>query len=192
VEELISGQIRSPSVQMRIHPGGRPLVLSTHDQVLGGELQQTFVGCRFPAEQAYAASIVREARKAGDYLATRRLTGSFGVDFIVTRRDAVWQPYAVEINLREGDTSHPFGTLRLLTNGSLDRAKTTCRTRYGQKEFYSCHRQTRASRLPQVRVQEVPRCGNRRRARLARYRSDSYSGTEEAEVKRCNVTGLSS
>jgi hypothetical protein len=121
---------------MRIHPGGPPLVHSTHDQVLGGELRQTFVGCRFPAEQANAASIVREARKAGDCLATRGLTGSFGIDFIVMRRDAVWQPYAVEINLRDGGTSHPSGTLRLPTNGSLDRAKTTFRTPYGQKKFY--------------------------------------------------------
>jgi hypothetical protein len=57
VEQLISGEIRSPSVQMRILPCGRPLVISTHDQVLDGELQQTFMGCRFLAERAYAAQL---------------------------------------------------------------------------------------------------------------------------------------
>jgi hypothetical protein len=42
----------------------------------------------------------------------------------------------VEINLREAGTSHPYGTLCLLTDGSLDRAKTTFRTPCGQAKHY--------------------------------------------------------
>src|SRR5215216_163381 len=48
VEELLDvpGMV-SPSVQLRILPGGEPLVLSTHSQVLGGPNRQVYLGCRF-------------------------------------------------------------------------------------------------------------------------------------------------
>jgi len=135
-EELIAGEIRSPSVQMRVLPDGEPLVVSTHDQVLGGDLNQTCVACHFPAGPEYAAGIVREARKAGEYLAARGVAGRLGVDFVVARRNGSWAPYAVEINLHEGGTSHPYGTLWLLTDGSLDEEKTTFRAPSGQAKHY--------------------------------------------------------
>jgi hypothetical protein len=135
-EELIAGEIRSPSVQMRVLPGGEPLVISTHDQVLGGELNQTFVACQFPASRDYAAGIVGEARKVGEYLAARGVAGRLGVDFVVVRRNGSWAPYAVEINLHEGGTSHPYETLWLLTDGSLDEAKTIFRAPSGQAKHY--------------------------------------------------------
>jgi len=136
VEELIPGEIRSPSVQMRILPGGKPIVLSTHDQVLGGELGQTFVACRFPAAPEYAPVIVPEALKVGAYLAKEGVVGRFGIDFVVARRDHGWQPYAVEVNLREGGTSHPWGALWLLTDGSLDETKTRFYAPSGQVKHY--------------------------------------------------------
>jgi pheganomycin biosynthesis PGM1-like protein len=136
VEQLIGGTVRSPSVQMRILPCGEPVLLSTHDQVLGGDLGQTFVACSFPAAPAYAAVIAREARKAGGYLSSRGLMGRFGIDFVVARHDGGWHPYAVEINLREGGTSHPYETLWLLTGGSLDQTSATFRTPIGQVKHY--------------------------------------------------------
>jgi hypothetical protein len=45
-------------------------------------------------------------------------------------------PYAVEINLHEGGTAHPYETLWLLTDGSLDEAKTTFRAASGQAKHY--------------------------------------------------------
>ena len=95
-------------------------MVSTHDQVLVVELGQTFVACRFPAKREYAAAIVREARKVGAALAAEGVVGRFGIDFVVARCDGDWVPSAVEINLREGGTSHPYGALWLLTDGSLD------------------------------------------------------------------------
>jgi len=136
IEELITGQIRSPSVQMRILPDGTPTVISTHDQVLGGEFGQTFVGGQFPADPHYAPLIVDEARKVGDYLATEGVVGRFGVDFVVAKRATGWVPYAVEINLREGGTSHPYGALSLLTGGSLDERKVCFTTPSGQIKHY--------------------------------------------------------
>jgi hypothetical protein len=46
-----------------------------------------------------------------------------------------WQHYAVEINLREGGTSHPWGTLWLLTQGTLD-PQGIYRATSGQKKYY--------------------------------------------------------
>jgi hypothetical protein len=38
----------------------------------------------------------------------------------VRKADGAWDPYAIEINLRKGGTTHPFLTLQFLTNGSYD------------------------------------------------------------------------
>jgi len=76
---------------------------------LGGAHGQTFVGCHFPADTTYAAAIMAEARKIGEHLARTGAIGRLGVDFVVARRDDRWQPYAVEINLREGGTPRTRG-----------------------------------------------------------------------------------
>lgn len=51
-------------------------------------------------------------------LAKKGAIGRFGVDFIIVPQDFDdYEIYALEINLRQGGTTHPFETLRLLTNG---------------------------------------------------------------------------
>lgn len=122
VEELITGaEVRSPSVQLRVLPSGEVELLSTHDQLLGGPSGQSYLGARFPADVAYAARISAEARTIGDRLAREGVLGRFAVDFVVVR-GAVggWDPYAIEINLRKGGTTHPFLTLQFLTDGRYD------------------------------------------------------------------------
>ena len=58
VEELTRGTgTVSPSVQLRILPDGSSEVVSTHDQILGGPDDQVYLGCRFPASEAYRAPI---------------------------------------------------------------------------------------------------------------------------------------
>ena len=55
VEERIAGdRFTSPSAQVDIRPDGRVIVLATHEQVLGGESGQVYLGCRFPADPVYA------------------------------------------------------------------------------------------------------------------------------------------
>lgn len=139
VEELITGaELASPIVQLRVLPGGNPLILSTHDQVLGGELGQTFVGCRFPASPAYATVIVAEAGKVGRALADLGVVGRFGVDFVVARHhDGILRAYAVEVNLREGGTSHPWGTLWLLSGGRFDPGPGTYVTARGPRSYFA-------------------------------------------------------
>ena len=55
----------SPSVQLRIDPQGEVVLLSTHDQILGGPSNQVYQGCRFPAEAPYRRQIQEAARKVG-------------------------------------------------------------------------------------------------------------------------------
>jgi PGM1 C-terminal domain len=121
VEERIAGEeFRSPSVQMRVTPLGSLEVLSTHDQLLGGPSGQSYLGCRFPADPAYAPAITREAVKVGERLAREGVIGRFAVDFVAVRSGGGWDPYAIELNLRKGGTTHPFLTLQFLTDGVYD------------------------------------------------------------------------
>jgi hypothetical protein len=119
-ERIAGGEVRSPSVQMRVTPLGALEVLSTHDQLLGGPSGQSYLGCRFPADPAYAAAITREAVKVGDRLAAEGVIGRFAVDFVAVRSGGGWDPYAIELNLRKGGTTHPFLTLQFLTDGRYD------------------------------------------------------------------------
>lgn len=122
VEEMVSGdEVRSPSAQLRITPLGEVQLLSTHDQVLGGESGQIFLGSRFPANPEYGALISADAIKVGERLAAAGVIGRFALDFVVARHGAgSWVPYAIEINLRKGGTTHGFLTLQFLTDGSYD------------------------------------------------------------------------
>jgi hypothetical protein len=137
VEERIAGdEVRSPSVQMRVTPLGKLEVLSTHDQVLGGPSGQAYLGCRFPADPAYAAAITREAVKVGERLAREGVLGRFAVDFVVVRNARGWDPYAIELNLRKGGTTHPFLTLQFLTDGVYDPETGVFRAPSGREKHF--------------------------------------------------------
>src|SRR4051812_21304609 len=125
VEERVgvgAQEVRSPSVQMRITTLAKVELLSTHDQMLGGPSGQSYLGCIFPADPAYAGSITRDAGKVGHLLRDAGVIGRFALDFVVTRTSASapWESYAIEINLRKGGTTHPFLTLQFLTGGTYD------------------------------------------------------------------------
>jgi hypothetical protein len=121
VEELLDvpGMV-SPSVQLRILPGGTPLVLSTHSQVLGGPNRQVYLGCRFPADAAYRGQIKAAAERVGRVLAARGVIGYFGIDFFVVPEGGRERVFLSEINLRVGGTTHPFGMAKLVTDGRYD------------------------------------------------------------------------
>ena len=118
VEELLDvpGMV-SPSVQLRVLPGGVPQVLSTHSQVLGGPNRQVYLGCRFPADPAYRDQIRAAAERVGRVLAARGVIGYFGIDFFVVPSGGREEVYLSEINLRVGGTTHPFGMASLVTDG---------------------------------------------------------------------------
>jgi PGM1 C-terminal domain/ATP-grasp domain len=121
VEELICGAgVTSPSVQFDILPDGEVDVLSTHEQVLGRDDGQVYLGCRFPADPTYAPELARHARTVGTELARLGARGRVGIDFMARRRGMTSEVYALELNLRKGGTTHPYTALRNLVPGRYD------------------------------------------------------------------------
>lgn len=126
VEVRVDGNdYRSPSAQLAISPDGDTVVLSTHDQILGGHAGQVYQGCRFPADPGYAPEVARLAQVVGDRLASEGVVGRLAVDFVAVRNGRGWELFALEVNLRKGGTTHPFSTTRSLTDGRYDPATAT-------------------------------------------------------------------
>jgi hypothetical protein len=139
VEERVTGQFfTSPSAQLDVLPNGDVIVLATHEQVLGGPDAQTYMGCRFPADAAYAPDLADHAAAVGRLLATRGIVGRVAVDFAAACNAAgQWSPYALELNLRKGGTTHPYTTLRSLVPGHYDVAAGQWATLAGGTRAYA-------------------------------------------------------
>jgi hypothetical protein len=140
VEEFIEGEIKqSPSVQCRINPVGQVEIISTHDQELGGESGQVYIGAHFPARQDYAAELAYLGGKVALELQKEGVLGRFAVDFISVRKDDGWKHYPIEINLRKGGTTHPFLMLQFLTDGVYNAAEGLYYTSKGNLvRYYFC------------------------------------------------------
>jgi PGM1 C-terminal domain len=137
VESYIEGKPKcSPSFQGAVLPGGHVEALSTHDQILGGPSQQIYLGCRFPAAEGYRLQLQELGLKVGQNLSDKGVLERFGVDFVAVPSEGGWQVQAIEINLRKGGTTHPFMTLKLLTNGSYDTATGLFTGQKGVPKYY--------------------------------------------------------
>jgi hypothetical protein len=149
VEERISArEVRSPSVQLRITPRRAVELLSTHDQILHGRSGQQFAGSRFPADPAYAPAVSALARRIAEQLAELGVIGPVGIDFLVAREPHdSWRPFALELNLRLGGTTHPYQALTRLTGGSYDPEAATFTTLRGHTRHYVSIDHVHAPRL---------------------------------------------
>jgi PGM1 C-terminal domain len=142
VEAFIEGEDKtSPSVQGRITPTGEVEILSTHDQILGGNSGQIYLGCRFPADESYRLTLQQLGLKIGQNLAQKGALERFGVDFIAVRKPDIagvpqWDIQAIEINLRKGGTTHPLMTLKFLTNGRYDLSTGLFYSQHGCAKYY--------------------------------------------------------
>ena len=127
----------SPSVQCRINPLGKCDIISTHDQVLGGEDNQVFLGAYFPARQDYAVQLAELTMPLAEKLRDKGVIGRFGVDFLSLKdEEGQWQHYALEINLRKGGTTHPYVMLNYLTDGVYQADQGRYIIRSGQERYY--------------------------------------------------------
>jgi hypothetical protein len=134
----------SPSVQGTIHPGprgsvGQPgavEVLSSHEQVLGGASGQTYLGCSFPAAADYRAALMDYGQAVGEALAAEGALERYAVDFIARRFGDRWDLQAIEVNLRQGGTTHPYMALSAITGGRLDPASGLYHAPSGQALHY--------------------------------------------------------
>ena len=139
VEAFVEGAIkRSPSVQGYIRPSGEVEIVSTHDQILGGADGQVYEGCYFPADEAYRYELQELGLQVGEVLASKGAIERYGVDFITVQDPETkkWDIQAIEINLRKGGTTHPFMTLRLLTNGIFDYDSGKFLSQQNQEKHY--------------------------------------------------------
>ncbi|GAB4386561.1 MAG: peptide ligase PGM1-related protein [Elainellaceae cyanobacterium] len=140
VEAFIEGEEkRSPSVQGLITPTGKVEILSTHDQILGGPDGQVFLGCTFPADEAYRLQLQEYGLQVGKNLAEKGALERFSLDFIAKHKPGTrneWELQAIEINLRKGGTTHPFMTLKLLTYGHYDYSTGLFYNRQGVPKYY--------------------------------------------------------
>jgi hypothetical protein len=110
-------------------PDGAVELLSTHDQLLGGPTGQSFLGARFPPTLPTPRPSPRWPNGSADRLAREGVLGRFAVDFVMVRTTGGRvEPYAIEVNLRKGGTTHPFLTLQFLTGGSYDSVTGLFRT----------------------------------------------------------------
>lgn len=137
VEEMVPGDgLASPSVQVDILPDGTVEVIATHEQLLGGEEGQVYMGCRFPADPPYAADLARHGRRLGEELARQGAIGRFALDFVALEEGGGWRLVAIEINLRKGGTTHPFAVLRNLVPGHYDEGAGLWRAEAGGTRSY--------------------------------------------------------
>lgn len=137
VEEFIDGEIKeSPSVQCRINPLGMTDVISTHDQLLGGESGQVFIGATFPANLEYTREIGYAGKLIAEELRKEGVMGRFAIDFLSVKHADGWKHYAIEINLRKGGTTHPFLMLQFLTEGEFNWEKGEYLMPNGQSRCY--------------------------------------------------------
>ncbi len=157
VEEFLEGEHKaSPSVQLRVDPTGVVVPISTHDQVLKG---QVFLGCLFPAADPYRMRIQEAAVRIGEVLASEGVVSRFAIDFLTIQRenngshnmDGGREPdeiYALEINLRMGGTTHPYLALQFITGGQLDPVSGLFHSPRGLAKYY---RATDNLKSPQYR-----------------------------------------
>jgi hypothetical protein len=137
VEEFMDGVIKtSPSVQCRINPVGVTEVISTHDQLLGGESGQIYLGATFPADPAYSREIALLSKPVAEELMKRGVLGRFAIDFLSVKEADGWKHYAIEINLRKGGTTHPYLMLKFLTAGEYTMQEGVFRMPNGAQRCY--------------------------------------------------------
>lgn len=131
VEEFIEGC--SCSVTVRISPLREIELVATHDERTEGQDGQTYVGCRFPADPSLHPELHKFGLAVGEELAKQDFVGRFDADFIADSQNKLW---ALDINLRKGNTTLPIRTLQLMAGGRYVPEQGVFAADCGEPRFY--------------------------------------------------------
>ncbi len=134
VEGLVPG---TPcSVQVRLSPLGEVEIVSTHDELMGGKDEQSYIGCRFPAYPDGLPQLHAYGEKVGEHLAKRGVVGRIEIGCQVVEAEDGPDLVALDLNLRKGNTALPLRTLQLLTGGTYDKGTGVYIARMGEPRYY--------------------------------------------------------
>jgi hypothetical protein len=104
-----------PSGQAEIMPDGTVRVLSTHEQILKDK--NVFQGLWFLAKPAYRNRLEEMTAAVGKELARHGVIGRIAVDYAaVPRPDGGYDLFGIEVNVRLGGSTHPYGAAVGLTD----------------------------------------------------------------------------
>lgn len=132
IEAFIEGgQKSSPSGQGFIHPNGPLELLSTHEQILHGPDGMVFEGAVFPALRR--RPIGKDTLRVGEILQEEGALAYFGVDFL----EADGKRFAIEINLRQGGTTHLRAEAMIATGAQYESKSGHFLTASGKRIFYA-------------------------------------------------------
>lgn len=137
IEEFIEGEdFYSPSSQGYIHPNLNVEILATHEQVLDSSGMK-YLGCRFPAPKGIRGSITEWTKQIGNELSSLGVIGFFSVDYIVYKnKNGEEEVKVIEINIRQGGTTHPYQTAKLVTDSKFNDKKGVLERKDGSPVHY--------------------------------------------------------
>lgn len=137
IEVFLEGEnFYSPSSQGYIHPNLNVELLATHEQVLD-QSGMKYLGCRFPAPVDIRSKISEWTHEIGKELSQIGVLGFFSVDYIVyTNSLGEEEIKVIEINIRQGGTTHPYQTAKLVTNSKFNIKSGLLETPKGEPVHY--------------------------------------------------------
>lgn len=144
----------SPSCQGFLSTGGKVQILATHEQWLNGQI---YIGCHFPANEAYAGDLISRSEKIAEALGKKGVIGYFAIDYVSVRQaDGSYDHWAIEINVRMGGTTLPIMTLDLLCqNGRLDPQTSKFIATDGTPRYYTASDNIRNKRYKGLLTEDI-------------------------------------
>lgn len=122
LERYLAGDV--VSVQLSLLPGLEPSaeIVSTHHEVFHKVEKTEYAGCSFPASAYLRRGLHHYGYIFSRFLERERFIGRLDIDFLVEERADSGQInlYAIDLNVRRGNTTSPLRTVELLTDAHYD------------------------------------------------------------------------
>lgn len=138
VEELVTGtRFRSPSVQVELSPFGEVNVFATHEQVLGGDTGQVYIGCPVPGRSGLRVGTCppRQGDRQTPRQSRSHRTAQRGFCGDPERQREVAHARARN-QPSKGGTTHPYVVLSHLVPGKYDPEAWAWKASDGTRRWY--------------------------------------------------------